>query len=120
MAYKQRVGRWGEELAQNFLEKKGLTAVASNLHTRYGEIDLIMRDGLSIVFIEVKTRTNSRFGMPEASVNQHKQLHIKQAAEYLMQEHPDWGENWRIDVLSISGRPGDLAPEILWFVNAVE
>ena len=119
MAYRQRVGRWGEEIAQAFLEKRGLIPVASNLRTQYGEIDLIMQDGNAIVFIEVKTRSNRKYGLPEASINRQKQMHIKQAAEFMMQEHPDWGESWRIDVLAISGRPGDLTPEILWFVNAV-
>ena len=119
MAYRQRIGQWGEEIAQNYLVGKGLFLITANLRTRYGEIDLVMKEGKTIVFVEVKTRTNSKYGLPEGSITRQKQLHIKQSAEFLMQEHSDWGENWRIDVLAISGRPGDLTLEILWFENAV-
>ena len=120
MAYKQRIGQWGETVAQNFLVEKGLIPISANLRTEYGEIDLIMKDGNTIVFIEVKTRTNNKFGLPEGGITRRKQLHIKQSAAFLMMEHPDWGESWRIDVLAISGRPGDQPPEIHWFENAVE
>ncbi len=120
MAYRQRIGQWGEGLAKNFLIEKGFHPIAANLRTRYGEIDLVMKDGSLDVFVEVKTRTNRKYGLPEVSVTRQKQLHMKLSAEYLMQLHPDWGDNWRIDVLAISGRPGDAAPEILWFENAVE
>lgn len=119
MAYRQRIGQWGEELAKNFLIGKGFIPIASNLRTQYGEIDLIMKNGNTIVFIEVKTRTNAKYGLPEVSITRQKQLHLKQSAEFLMGENPDWGENWRIDVLAISGRPVDPQPEILWFENAV-
>ena len=120
MAYRQRIGRWGEEIAQRYLVEKGLLPVATNLRTRYGEIDLVMKDNNAIVFVEVKTRTNREFGLPEVSITRQKSLHLVQSAEYLMQQNPDWGENWRIDVLAISGRPNDPAPEIQWFENAVE
>ena len=120
MAYRQRIGRWGEDVALNFLVGKGLVPTSSNLRTQYGEIDLIMKDGNTIVFIEVKTRTNKKYGLPEVSITRQKQIHIKQSAEFIMQQHPDWGTNWRIDVLAVSGQPGDPAPEILWFENAVE
>jgi putative endonuclease len=120
MAYRQRIGQWGEEVAQNYLVEEGLHPIAANLRTQYGEIDLIMQDGNSVVFIEVKARTNRKYGLPEVSITRQKQLHIKQTAEFLMQQHPDWGDTWRIDFLAISGRPGDPSPEILWFENAVE
>ena len=120
MAYRQRIGQWGEDVAKNFLAGKGLIPIAANLRTQYGEIDLIMKDGNTIVFIEVKTRTSKKFGLPEVSITPRKRLHLKQTAEYLMQMHPEWGEYWRIDVLAISGRPTEKGPEIHWFENAVE
>jgi putative endonuclease len=120
MPYRQRIGNWGEKVAKNFLVRKGLIPIAANLRTQYGEIDLIMKDGSTIVFIEVKTRTNMKYGLPEVSITRQKQSHIKKSAEFLMQEHPEWGDNWRIDVLAISGRPADPDPEIFWFENAVE
>ena len=84
MAYRQRIGRWGEDVAQNFMVEKGLYPIAANLRTQYGEIDLIMKDGETVVFIEVKTRTNTKFGLPEVSINRQKQLHLIQSAEFLM------------------------------------
>lgn len=119
MAYNQRIGRWGEQAAQEFLVEKGLIPLAANCRTAYGEIDLIMRDQETIVFVEVKTRTNSRFGWPEESITPRKQAHLQQTAAFLMQEHADWGEQWRIDVVAINGRPGEAAKEILWFENVV-
>ncbi len=118
--YRQRLGKWGETVAEAFLQGKGLVSIGKNIRTRYGEIDLLMKDRDGLIFVEVKTRTSLDFGTPEESITPRKQLRMVQSAEACMQEHPEWGSNWRIDVLSIFGRPGDPDPEILWFENAVD
>lgn len=120
MAYKQRLGSWGENLAETYLKEKGLVPLGRNIRTRYGEVDLVMRDGETIVFIEVKTRTNLDFGTPEESITRKKRTRMIQTAEACMQEHPEWGGYWRIDVLAVLGRSNDPEPEIMWFDNAVE
>ena len=94
--------------------------MGKNIRTHYGEIDLLMKDGEALVFVEVKTRTSLEFGTPEESITPRKQLKMVQSAEACMQEHPEWGSTWRIDVLSIFGHPGDPEPEIVWFENAID
>jgi putative endonuclease len=119
MNKKQAVGRWGEKVAENFLASKGWVLLTRNHRTPYGEIDLVMQDGADIVFIEVKTRTNDSYGLPETSVTSTKRRHMIAAAEAYMQlcdAHPD---AWRIDVISIRGAPDCENPEIVWFENAV-
>ncbi len=119
MVYRQRLGKWGETIAEAFLRGKGLSLLAKNVRTRYGEIDLLMKDGVTIVFVEVKTRTSLDFGTPEESITRQKQFRMVQSAEAYMQEHPECGSYWRIDVLAVFGQSGDPDPEIVWFDNAV-
>jgi putative endonuclease len=118
--YRQRLGKWGETRAEAFLQGKGLVSVAKNIRTHYGEIDLLMKDGDALVFVEVKTRTTLDFGTPEESITPRKKLKMVQSAEAWIQAHPECGSSWRIDVLAIFGRPGDPDPEILWFENAID
>lgn len=120
MAYKQRLGSWGENLAETYLKQQGLVPLERNMRTRYGEADLVMQDGETIVFVEVKTRTSLDFGAPEESITRKKRARMIQTAEACMQMHPEWGGYWRIDVLAILGPSNDPEPEIMWFDNAVE
>jgi putative endonuclease len=119
MAYKQRLGNWGETLAETYLKEKGLIFVGRNIHTHYGEIDLVMKDGETIVFVEVKTRTSLDFGTPEESITRKKRERMINSATEFMQSHPEWGDYFRIDVLAIFGPKGDPTPEMIWFENAV-
>ena len=76
----------GEESAAAFLERQGLSIVARNFRTRFGEIDIVARDGESLVFVEVRLRADSRFGGARGSIGSHKQSRIAAAARlYLMQ-----------------------------------
>lgn len=111
---KQRIGRWGETVAVYFLEQRGYQVLAQNARTGRGEIDLIVRqnNGL-LVFVEVKTRTNDAFGLPEEAVDARKLEHVFRAAETYLQEHSELdGQEWRIDVVAIQGRPGDRAEDV--------
>jgi putative endonuclease len=117
--HKQRIGKWGEEIAVRFLEGKGLSLVARNVHTEYGEIDLIMLDHMDLVFIEVKTRTTASFGMPEDAISSVKREHMIHSAEAYLQTHIALPDTWRIDVIAIRGKPSSTDPEITWFQNAV-
>jgi putative endonuclease len=78
----------GEDTAAVFLERHGLSIVARNYRTRFGEIDIVARDGASLVFVEVRLRASSRFGGASGSIGAHKQSRIAAAARlYLMQTH---------------------------------
>ena len=115
---KQRVGRWGENLAAEFLEGKGWTILARNVHSRYGEIDLIAQQGNVTVFIEVKARTGAGFGLPEEAVTRLKREHLLHAIQAYWQEK-DEESAWRVDVIAIQGKPGEKDALIEHFENAI-
>lgn len=117
--HRQRIGKWGEDIAVRHLEARQLKLVGRNVRTPYGEIDLIMMDGADVVFIEVKTRTNAAYGLPEDSITARKRSHLMQSAEAYLQDHPELPDAWRIDVIAIRGKPTQSDPEIQWFQNAV-
>jgi len=119
MAYRQRLGSWGEQLAEAYLVQRGFEPLYRNFRTRYGEIDLVMKDLDTIVFVEVKTRTNLDFGNPEESITAKKRKRMLLSAEACLQVHPEWGGYYRIDVLAVNGSPADATPEIVWFENAL-
>lgn len=96
-------GRRGEDLAHRFLCRQGFTIVARNYRPRAGagEIDLVGWEKDQLVFVEVKTRATSEFGMPETAVDTEKQVYLARAArDYLRRAHVDWGTA-RFDIVSI-------------------
>jgi len=80
MFFKKLTGDKGESFACDFLKKKGLTIVERNFRTNLGEIDIIARDGETLIFVEVKTRSSRKFGDPQEAVNSHKQHTIRNVA----------------------------------------
>ena len=109
----QAAGGDGEMRAEEFLGRQGLAIVARNYRTRLGEIDLIARDGDTLVFVEVRLRTDARFGGAAASITPRKQRRIVAAArQYLagLRRVPPC----RFDVVALDGD----APE--WLRGAFE
>jgi putative endonuclease len=98
---RQRLGKRGEELAAQHLERRGYTILARNYRTPLGELDLIARDRQHLLFIEVKTRRTTHFGAPAEAVGTHKQRQIVRAAQWYLASahHPDLQP--RFDVISI-------------------
>lgn len=116
MNHNQRIGKWGEEVAAEYLTARGCAIVACNARTPYGEIDIIARQGDVIIFVEVKTRTSNKMGLPEESITARKRQHMVSAAEHYAAEHEI--DDWQIDVISIEGKPGST-PRITYFENAI-
>ena len=85
--HKKLLGRKGERLAVKFMKKAGYKLVKRNFTTPFGEADAIMSKGENIVFIEVKTRSNSIFGEPKDSVGYRKQEKYKKIAQYYKLKH---------------------------------
>lgn len=77
-------GTWGEALVANYLREKGVELVAHSYRCRYGEIDLIAKDGDCLCFVEVKTRTNTMMGLPREYVTPSKQAKLKKTALYYL------------------------------------
>ncbi len=81
------LGADAEQIATTYLQQQGLTLITSNYHCRFGEIDLIMRDGKTLVFIEVRMRSNARFGGAGISITSSKQQKLTRTAEHYLQQH---------------------------------
>jgi len=114
---KQR-GDKAEQVACDYLQRQSLKLITSNFTSRYGEIDLIMKDDKqeNTVFIEVRYRKNKQFGGAAASVTPKKQQRIIKTSLHYMQQH-DANASARFDVVAIEGDiTGEYALE--WIVNA--
>ena len=82
------LGRWGEALAADYLRRKGYRIVAQGYRCRFGEIDLIVRDRKSLVFVEVKLRKNDAFAQAREFVNRSKQERLKTTALLYLSQTP--------------------------------
>ena len=94
-------GAWAEELACRHLLDQGLRLVTRNYRCRHGEIDLVMRDGSTIAFIEVRLRNRTDFGSGAESVDARKQARLLSSAEHYLQRHATLLADCRFDVVSI-------------------
>lgn len=107
----QARGRDAEDAALRFLESQGLELVERNYLCRMGEIDLVMRHGGSLVFIEVRARASDAFGGAAASIGVAKQRRLTAAARHFLMTHPRASTlPARFDVVAISGRDGENSP----------
>jgi len=98
----QQTGGDAEERAAEFLAGKGLSILARNFRTRFGEIDLVASDGEVLVFVEVRLRSSDLFGDAAASVTETKQRRIASAARaYLSQLRRE--PPCRFDVIALDG-----------------
>jgi putative endonuclease len=93
-------GRAGEQKAISYLEKKGYTLLSRNYRYKRGEIDLIMQDRLTLVFVEVKWRSGIGFGYPEEAIKPQQETKLKETAEAFLEEH-QWKGPVRFDVVGI-------------------
>jgi putative endonuclease len=96
------VGSDKERLACAFLEGRGLRLLSRNYRCRQGEIDLVMREADTLVFVEVRFRRSDRFGTAAETVDVHKQRRLAAAASHYLQRHPT-RLPCRFDVLAVSG-----------------
>ncbi len=102
-------GREGESIAKRYFRKKGHTILAENYRKREGEIDLVVRDGSDLVFVEVKTRRSRRFGPPEDAIDERKLKKMAQTAERFLMENPKWNGAVRFDCFLIQYRENGKA-----------
>jgi putative endonuclease len=108
-------GDAAEEQARRYLEKHGAQTVARNVHSRFGEIDLVMQMDDTLLFVEVRYRYSSNYGGAAASVDKRKQRRLIATAQYYLQRQPHDGP-CRFDVVAIGSTPGDVE----WLQNAFE
>jgi len=108
-----------EQTALERLQDAGLKLLARNFATRFGELDLVMRDADSLVFVEVRYRRHLQFGGGAASVGTAKQERIARAAQAFLQAHPKFAAlPCRFDVIAFDGEPRSAQCE--WLKAAFE
>jgi putative endonuclease len=98
---KRELGKQGEELAERFLRARHYVVVERNYRCSYGEIDLVMQDGETLVFVEVRSHTGSTFGDPLESITLRKQRQIAKAASHYVLRHKIENRPLRFDVIGV-------------------
>ncbi|HUT40929.1 MAG TPA: YraN family protein [Gammaproteobacteria bacterium] len=107
-------GRDAEQHARQHLQAHGLKLLQCNYHSRHGEIDLVMQDRDSVVFVEVRYRRQTRFGSAAESVDRRKQSRLIACAQHYLQTHPHSARlPCRFDVVTINGNDS-----LEWIRNA--
>lgn len=95
-------GRRGEEIAAAWLEARGLRVVARNWRAGRGEIDIVAREGPTVVFVEVKARRLGSGGRPADAVDRRKRRALARAAGAWIAAHPATGSGFRFDVVEVT------------------
>lgn len=113
-------GTWGESLVADYLRRRGCRLEAHSYRCRLGEIDLIAWDGDTLCFVEVKTRTNTRMGLPREYVTVRKQARLRKTALFYLASH-DLDCPTRFDVAEVyAAVPGDPEARIEYLENAFQ
>lgn len=111
MAAHNELGAWGELIAEEYLRKKGYVIVERDWHSGHRDIDIIAMDGMTMVFVEVKTRRNRFFADPEIAVDYKKIKNLRLSANhYVKFKRIDF--DLRFDIVTVVGTPNGAPPEI--------
>lgn len=111
-------GQAVEAEACRFLQQQGLTLLDANYTLRSGELDLVMQQGQTVVFVEVRYRKTDRYGTPAESVTPAKQRKLLLAARHWLATHPLHARlPCRFDIMA--GRPGESGPQFEWITDAL-
>ena len=105
------IGKQGERIAEEYLENKGYQILEHNFKTKYSEIDLICKKNSELIFVEVRTKTNEKFGLPEETINKDKiQRLVRAANAYVARKH--WPGSYRIEAVCIVLNPNNTARRV--------
>ena len=116
--WRQQLGMHYENAALRYLQARGFAMVCSNYRCKFGEIDLVMLDAATLVFVEVRYRRSSSHGTAAATVDGRKQGRIRLAARKFLFSNPQFRQHiCRFDVLAIEA-PTTGKPAINWIPNA--
>ncbi|WP_296256542.1 MULTISPECIES: YraN family protein [unclassified Pseudomonas] len=117
---RQTAGRDAEAYALRYLLQQGLQLITQNWSCKRGELDLVMLDGDTVVFVEVRYRRHAGWGGALESVDFRKQAKLTLAAQWFLQNESKWADSpCRFDVVAINGDPGK-APALNWLQNAFD
>jgi putative endonuclease len=110
-ARKQAIGRFGERVAARYLQDLGMAILETNWTCKYGEIDIVARDGAALVICEVKTRTGTSHGTGLEAITGQKATRLRRLAAYWLEVHQVQPEAVRIEVVSVLVPPRG-APQV--------
>jgi putative endonuclease len=113
------LGARAEQLAADELERRGCRVIDRNYRYRGGELDLVARDGDTLVFVEVRARRSAEFGAPYETIGREKQRRVARAAEHWLVTHGLTRAFARFDVVSVL-LPADGSPQLEIITNAFE
>lgn len=113
-----QIGMEAESQALAFLEQQGLQLIARNVRFKGGELDLVMQDHQSRIFVEVRLRKNNRYGNAAESITFTKQQRLIRAALLYNQRFPT-SQPWRIDVVTLTPVIKTGLPDIQWLKSAI-
>jgi len=105
--YNKVIGEYGEKYVAKYLEDSGYKILDMNYNCRFGEIDIIALDNKCLAFIEVKTRTTSRYGVPSNAVNYWKRKHLELSARFYIEHHHLKEYFARFDVVEVFANYAD-------------
>jgi putative endonuclease len=115
------IGRAGEAAAASFIRREtGMDLIETNFRTREGEIDIVARENDGFVFIEVKTRTNRKFGGASEQISTRKALRLQTAAQLYLEKAESPNSDWRIDVVTVEMTRSGRIVNIEHIRNAIE
>ena len=117
---RKQLGSAGERLAAERLRQAGYTIRAANYRCKVGEIDIVAEEDGDIVFVEVKTRRGTAYGLPEEAVTPAKQRKIIAAAQTYLAAQGQLDASWRVDVVAIALTPSGKLEEVRIYRNALE
>ena len=106
MSARSELGNWGEDLAARYLESRGLCILDRQWRCRQGEIDIVAREGETLVVCEVKTRSTEQFGSPLAAVTPVKVRRLRRLAAAWLEAHEGHAALVRLDVVGILAAHG--------------
>lgn len=112
------LGKGGEELAAQFLSKRGYKIIDRNFRIRGGEIDIVALETNTLVIVEVKTRTSHQFGLPEESITRYKLKFLERAAKFYRLTKRNLPLAERIDIVTIDFTDSRASPQIHLIKNA--
>jgi putative endonuclease len=117
---RKETGRLGEQLAKTFLQRKGYRIMETNCRCGRDEIDIVARQKDYLVFIEVRTKSNTEYGSPEESLTFDKMKHMERAAMQYLQSHNMESDPWRVDLVAVDLDANSKALRIELVENALE
>ena len=117
MDRRRQTGQQGEAIAAGYFIERGFRILDRNWRCPIGELDIVMEQGDTLIFVEVRTRRGQRYGSPEESITPNKQARLIELAHSYLQQLQPSHQQWRIDILAV--QLDQKPPQINHIENAV-